>query len=300
VRGDRQFQAGDRVVCLKNKPRLGVLNGDLATVATVHPDNGTITIRLDRTGETRHLPRWYLDEGRLDWGYAITGHKAQGVTARHSFVVASDSVTKEWAYVAMSRGQQSNTLYLVDANPGRDCDHVTHQQSERLEAIASALERSDANTAAIDTERGPRTLSDEELARHLIHAERRSCDATAAALRDEAEARHRDRLAVLTYQPPPWITSHLGERPSDPAGRRAWNRIADLTLRYRSAHGVGDDEHQLLGPPPTTAGREDLITWWKTHQEARQRLADLRGIQVTSPNRTLAQIVPQGRASIGD
>ena len=112
--GERVFQAGDRILCRQNQNRLGVLNGDLATVVSVDPDHGTLTVRLDRDPETRDLPVWYLDQGHVDYGYALTGHKAQGVTTDRTFVIVDGTTDREWAYVAMSRGRQTNTLYLTN------------------------------------------------------------------------------------------------------------------------------------------------------------------------------------------
>ncbi|MEA2001128.1 MAG: hypothetical protein U9N84_04490 [Actinomycetota bacterium] len=59
---------------------------------------------------------------------------------------------REWAYVAMSRGRQDNTLYLANLEPavGR-CTHLTHTGSqEALDRVTAALNRSLAQTAAID------------------------------------------------------------------------------------------------------------------------------------------------------
>jgi ATP-dependent exoDNAse (exonuclease V) alpha subunit len=111
---DRVFRSGDRVVCLKNRTRLGVLNGDLATVTAIDAERRAVTLRLDRTEQPVTVPDWYLDDGHLDWGYALTGHKAQGATTRRAHTVAGDGVDREWVYVTMSRGQQANTIYLTD------------------------------------------------------------------------------------------------------------------------------------------------------------------------------------------
>ena len=150
--GQRVFQAGDRILCRKNQNRFDVLNGDLGTVLTVDPDHGTLTVRLDRDPETRELASWYLDQGHVDYGYALTGHKAQGVTTGRTFTVITGATDREWAYVAMSRGRQANTLYL--ANPEHDehqCTHLTHpEQKHTLDALAASLDRSSAQTAAVD------------------------------------------------------------------------------------------------------------------------------------------------------
>ena len=89
---DRELLLGDRVICLQNDRRLGVLNGDLATIVSVDTRDRSAVVRLDRESEARHLPAWYLDAGHVDHGYALTGHKAQGVTVDHTFAVDEDDI----------------------------------------------------------------------------------------------------------------------------------------------------------------------------------------------------------------
>ncbi|MEA2001127.1 MAG: AAA family ATPase [Actinomycetota bacterium] len=84
---ERTFQAGDRILCRKNQSRLGVLNGDLATTDSIDQEAKSLTIRLDRDPETSKLPACYFEQGAVDYGYALTGHKAQGVTTDRTFVV---------------------------------------------------------------------------------------------------------------------------------------------------------------------------------------------------------------------
>jgi hypothetical protein len=150
--GGRVFQAGDRILCRKNQTQLGVLNGDLGTVGSVDSDHGTLSVRLDRDPETRSLPGWYLAQGHVDYGYALTGHKAQGVTTDRTFVIVDGTTDREWAYVAMSRGRQNNTLYLTNPQPADEqCTHLTHQgHHDALDRLTAALNHSRARTAATD------------------------------------------------------------------------------------------------------------------------------------------------------
>jgi hypothetical protein len=159
--GERVFQAGDRILCRQNQSRLGVLNGDLGTVTSIDRGSTSLTVRLDRDPETRVLPHWYLEQGHVDYGYAMTGHKAQGVTTDRTFVVVDGTTDRQWAYVAMSRGRQANTLYLTDLEPGDEpCTHITHQgRHDPLDGLTAALNRISTQTAAID-HAGP-TVTDE-------------------------------------------------------------------------------------------------------------------------------------------
>ena len=55
------------------------------------------------------------------------------------------------------------------------------------------------------------------------------------------------RLALLATRlvPPPYITKELGERPSDPAKRKAWDRGVVEIETYRQRHGVKDPNRAL-------------------------------------------------------
>ena len=149
---ERVFQAGDRILCRKNQTRLGVLNGDLATITNVDQETRSLTVRLDRDPETRDLPVWYLEQGHVDYGYALTGHKAQGVTTDRTFVIVTGTTDREWAYVAMSRGREANTLYLTPLEPEEErCTHLTHTgRHEPFDELIAALNHSSAQVAAID------------------------------------------------------------------------------------------------------------------------------------------------------
>ncbi len=148
--GQRVFQSGDRVICLTNRREVGVHNGDLATVVGVDPDHRSLTVRLDRHREIRELPDWYLDGGHVDYGYALTGHKAQGVTVDRTFAVVDAGTTREWAYVAMSRGREANTAYLVCPETVEQCTHVAHlSRDDPVEMAVASLERSARQEPAI-------------------------------------------------------------------------------------------------------------------------------------------------------
>ncbi len=279
--GDRLFQAGDRAVCLKNRSKLGVLNGDLGNVIAVDIQRRSITLRLDRTKTVVTVPHWYLDEGNLDWGYALTGHKAQGATARRAHTVAGDGVDREWLYVTMSRGREANTIYLTDPDLNEsECNHLTHRHPERLPALITALGRTATEPAASDSGRGPRTITDGQLSERLaaLEAQLELREATGPVdgrddlladyitVRQETRDRHRDRLDAIAYEPPGWIVDVIGERPPEPDRRAAWDRIVESVLRYRTSHNVSGDFAHLLGPKPPSVHVEQHAAWISAHR----------------------------------
>ena len=97
----------------------------------------------------------------------MTGHKAQGVTTGRTFVIVNGATEREWAYVAMSRGRQANTLYLANPGPAEEaCTHLTRpDQKEALDALTASLGRSSAHAAAIDQLTGSGPASSDVLER---------------------------------------------------------------------------------------------------------------------------------------
>ncbi len=111
-RGERAFAERDRVYFLKNDKSLGVMNGTLGTIEAIK--DGAVTIRLDNDGRTnsdRHVTVTMERYNQLDYGYAATIHKAQGVTVDRSYVLASKYLDAHSTYVAMSRHRESADLF---------------------------------------------------------------------------------------------------------------------------------------------------------------------------------------------
>ena len=114
--GVREFATGDRMVFLENNKNLGVKNGLLGTVEKVEDER--ITARLDgvdKDGQPRHVSVSVGDYAAIDHGYATTIHKSQGATTDRAFVLASPTMDRHLAYVAMTRHRDTVRLYA-----GRD------------------------------------------------------------------------------------------------------------------------------------------------------------------------------------
>jgi len=141
-----EFRAGDRMVCLRNDRRLGVVNRTRGRLTAVHADH-SLGLECD-DGRSVTLPSWYVEAGRVAHGYAITGHKAQGMTVDHTFVLGSAELYREWGYVALSRGRHSNHLYVHRGDDEvADLDrHGLAPLADPHEALTARLSRSQAHT----------------------------------------------------------------------------------------------------------------------------------------------------------
>ncbi|WP_346037334.1 MobF family relaxase [Brevibacterium picturae] len=113
---------GDTVITRRNDRRLRngkdwVRNGDTWTIKDVRGD-GSVTIRRSgrRFGGSIVLPTSYVAE-QVDLGYAITAHRAQGVTVDTAHVLVEPTTTRENFYVAMTRGKHSNRAYVILDRP---------------------------------------------------------------------------------------------------------------------------------------------------------------------------------------
>lgn len=113
-RGERAFAAHDRVYFLKNERSLGVMNGTLGTIEAIKGDLLTIRLDNDKAQPSVAANRVQITMERynqLEYGYAATIHKAQGVTVDRSYVLASPYLDGHSTYVAMSRHRDSVDLF---------------------------------------------------------------------------------------------------------------------------------------------------------------------------------------------
>ena len=138
LHNEARAHVGDVVVTRKNARRLTVnsgqdfvKNGDLWRVTQVH-DNGAMTVQHLEHGGKVTLPAAYAAQS-VELGYAATIHRAQGATVDTAHALVDSSTDRAGAYVALTRGRESNTLY-VSLGEGQSRDEV-------LEQIASAYER---------------------------------------------------------------------------------------------------------------------------------------------------------------
>ena len=143
------FAVGDEVLATRNAHDLGILNGTRATITRIDEHHGTIRARTP-DGNTIEFPPDYTRAGNLTHGYATTIHKAQGTTVQHSFVLVRDTIDREFAYSGLSRGSDSNSLYLADAGHRAEHHHAPELEPDPLERLSRGLHTSGAKTMARD------------------------------------------------------------------------------------------------------------------------------------------------------
>ncbi|MFL6082894.1 MAG: hypothetical protein ACJ74F_06730 [Mycobacterium sp.] len=91
------------------------------TLDAIDPEHNRIAARRFDDDARAAFTGDYLSE-HITHGYAVTVHSAQGVTADTTQAVLGENTTRAMAYVAMTRGRESNTVYLYRRTAG-DADH---------------------------------------------------------------------------------------------------------------------------------------------------------------------------------
>lgn len=134
VRTSREFAVGDQILFCKNQRKLGIINGDVGTLKQIQINqDGCWQFQVERQdGQTVEFS---LTEDEsiqsaytaIDHAYAISVHKAQGMTVDHAFVLSSEMMMdREWSYVAASRAREQTHFYCsaeieaqLESNMGR-------------------------------------------------------------------------------------------------------------------------------------------------------------------------------------
>ena len=164
VAGAMTAGVNDLVVTRENNRRLKtdtgwVKNGDVWTVSATHDDGSLTVTRVDGQGSVV-LPARYVAEN-VELAYATTVHRAQGRTVDTAHAFVSPTTTREVLYVALTRGSESNHLYVdthYDPDPDTGHDGLTDIPTA-LEVLADVLHHEGADVSATDMIRQSQTQS---------------------------------------------------------------------------------------------------------------------------------------------
>ena len=163
----RPFAERDEVLALRNDYPLGLLNGTRATVERIDTTQREL-ILATAAGARVAVPFAYAEAGHLTHGYATTIHKAQGATVDRCFVLVDDTMTRERAYTALSRGRHGNELFVVAEDRRAEERHTTEIDVDPLDAVRRAIGHSAGKRMALD-QAEPEVAPLEQLRRERDH-----------------------------------------------------------------------------------------------------------------------------------
>jgi hypothetical protein len=255
--------AGDVIVCRENDGRVEtdpghtLTNGDIFKIESVGGNGAWVRRVLDsdrQTGAMRLADHaFFYGESKLlsvtDLGYAVTGHKGMGGTVHGGLALVTGTESREWLYVALTRGTDDNTAVAV-----------THEGVREKGGATVAIQAREADPK-------PGTRPDPELARReRLDRERAGMPPEPAEKPDDEV---RDPLAVLA--------DCLDREDAEPSASDYRDRalsnadhLGILHARWADLAGQADREryHQLiLDALPREYHHDDLgpkATWlWR-------------------------------------
>ncbi|MGB9113260.1 MAG: AAA family ATPase, partial [Acidimicrobiales bacterium] len=141
----------DEVVTLRNDRRLRldsgefVRNGARWKVLDARVDGSLVVEPLVGHGRVV-LPREYVRE-HLGLAYALTVHKAQGLTVDRSYALVDQRMTAAQFYVAMSRGRETNVALVCSSDDAFE-DHARRPLVEAITLLEGVMYRDDVDRSA--------------------------------------------------------------------------------------------------------------------------------------------------------
>lgn len=305
---------GDQVVTRSNdrgpdgrtkggtRPGSYVRNGDVWTVLTVHRDK-TLTVRhKDHRGTVRLSADYVRRDTEL--GYAMTIHRAQGLTVDVTRMLHSASTNLSGLYVGLTRGRSQNHAYVpLDQELPIDVEKIHVDGVERaptaVELLRLSVGRDDgqrtateelrsALAAAHDPERlsvhyhaGQRILRDA----YLDHVLSQALPETLHVTMRESDPGNYHRLREILAaehdaggHPVHLLTEALGDHRSLADAKEP----AALLVHRMSAlptHTPSEDPHWLAPLPPRHPGADAELADWcaagaDAHHDALARIDD--------------------------
>ena len=146
LRYDTFAGVGDKLLARRNDRQLTdesgafITNGTRLILETVHADGSAVATN-ESTGAKIVLDPDYLASS-TELGYAVTAHRAQGVTVDTAHCVVDENQPRELFYVAMTRGKHGNYVYTATRE-----EHEAYEQADHPDNWGLMFEDKSAQTS---------------------------------------------------------------------------------------------------------------------------------------------------------
>jgi conjugative relaxase-like TrwC/TraI family protein len=223
--GSQLVGRGDEIVTTRNDRRLittgglWVRNGDRWRVDVRRDDGGLVVSHLDGHGRVV-LPADYAAE-HVALAYAVTVHKAEGVTVDRAVLLADTATSAEHLYVGLTRGRHDNRVCVV--TDAASTGHGHQPPPGPVEILASVMRRSSAELSATETLRTELDQAEDRRTLRRLHEQVRAYINAGAGPDRRPELRQLQRLQANLPTMRGIVT----------ANEREVTRLTDAVLRTR-------------------------------------------------------------------
>ena len=307
IGGGARASAGDLIRVTANdrmliEPGRTLLNGDTLQVTGVN-DDGSLRVRRavdadEATGQRRYASAFTLPAKHVrvaEPAYAVTTHSAQGRTVAYGLAVIRGSEDREWTYVALSRGSESNAALVATPREPANLSDVARPAPElprhdRLEAERAGLpvdtQRPDSTVAALgvlagNLERQGRPLAALDYQRQEL-ADADHLGALRVIFENETAGPRADRYAGM-FRDALTAAEYPHSIPKGHTDRWLWRTLESAELAGLDPRGLLD---RALAQGPLDGAR-DVVSVLTA------RVRSLAGPMVPQPGGRWADRVPQ-------
>jgi conjugative relaxase-like TrwC/TraI family protein len=194
--GSQVVGRGDEIITTRNDRRLvttlglWVRNGDRWHVDTRRDDGALVVSHLDGHGRVV-LPADYAAE-HVTLAYAVTIHKAEGVTVDCAVLLADSATTGEHLYVGMTRGRHDNQVCVV--TDAVTTGHGHQPPPTPVAVLTAAMRRSSAELSASESLRDELDRGEDRETLRRLHDQAHAYIETGAGPDRRPELRRLQRL----------------------------------------------------------------------------------------------------------
>jgi hypothetical protein len=108
-------------------------------------------VRSGASSNETVLPAEYVAD-HVELGYAVTAHRCQGMTVDTTHTIATNRMTREAFYVALTRGSVSNRAYITTDLVGSGDRAFGPECSDREDILTAIIARTGSEPAARTTQ----------------------------------------------------------------------------------------------------------------------------------------------------
>ena len=272
-----QLQAGDRIVCLRNDRRLGVVNGTRATITRTdrHEDGLHHHTHLDDRDEVASLASRIRRTRAADPITELSDLLGARIRQLEAFLARPDVQRQQ--DLATFHGQLTTRL----AHDRTSIEALDAQLAELPRGLRGLARRQQRDELTRQRRWRPTTLAQNaprlaELDRQLagLPSRRHLQASTDELARLRAELYGRAKRAVVRCEAtaPQWLVAALGTPPHDPRYRARWRAAARALERHRLGWSI-TDPRQAFGNEIVSPTQSDEQRRVQQHlEETRQQL----------------------------